>query len=99
MTKKSDKPDAPDPDELTDWERRKVYLYKDAARESTREVLESFGFDVDDANEMQKDMYFNRRLRKTSEAASTKFVTSGIALLFGAIGAVITLAFQSLLGK
>lgn len=92
MTKKPD-------GDLTDWERRKMQMYKTAAREATHEVLESFGFSVDEKDEMQRDMAFMRRLRIASEAAGIKTATSFVALIFALIGAGVTLIFQRLLGN
>lgn len=94
MTEKPN--DAPEEPALTDWERRKLHLYKQAARDATREVLESFGFSIDQMDEMQRDMAFIRRVRVATEAAGVKTVTSVVALVFAAFGAIMTLGFQTL---
>ena len=96
MSKKDNKDEE---HELTDWERRKIYMYKQASREATREVLESFGFTVDEIDEVQRDLAFIRRLRIASEAAGIKTVTSAVALLFALCGAIATIAYQTLLGR
>lgn len=98
MTEKPNDKTEPNAEELTDWERRKMNMYRQAAREATREVLESFGFSIDEMDEMQRDMAFIRRLRIASEAAGVKTVTSFVAIAFAAGGAIVTLGFQKLLG-
>ena len=90
----SDEANEPD---LTDWERRKLHIYRTAAKDATREVLESFGFTIDQVEEMQRDLAFVRRLRVTSEAAGVKTVTSLVALIFAVLGAAGSLALQQLL--
>jgi len=74
-------------------------MYRQASREATHEVLESFGFTHDDIEEIQRDMAFIRRLRITSEAAGVKTVTSAIAFIFALGGAGLTLLFQQLAGR
>lgn len=97
MTKKIDQ--SPDTPTLTDWEKRRMAMYRDAAQEAAKEVLLSFGFNTADAGTIQKNQVFLTKLRVTSEAANLKIVTSAIALIFGVIGAVVMLAFQTFLGK
>lgn len=90
--------DTPDETEaLSDWERRKLHMYKQAAKDATREVLESFGLSGDEIEEVQRDMAFIRRLRVASEAAGIKTATSIVALIFAAVGSILTIGIQTLL--
>lgn len=60
------------------------------------ETLESFGFDTDDVNEMQKDILFLRKLRKATEDTNGKVKAGVIGLLFTLAGALVTLGVQHL---
>ena len=88
-----------DKQELTDWEKRKTHIYKEAAKEATQEVLESFGFTVEEMEQMQRDLAFLRRLRMKSEAVGLKTATSLVALTFTLAGAAVTFVIGKFLGN
>lgn len=90
---------ANDNEVTTEWEKRKLGMYREAAKEATREVLESLGVTIDQMEEMQRDLAFIRRLRVVSEAAGVKTVTSAVALVFALVGAAGTLALQHFFQK
>jgi hypothetical protein len=63
-------------------------------RETVHEVLEAFGFNSDDVTEIQKDIAFLRRLRKTSEQVSAKTLIGFIGLFFTVLGLLAAFLFN-----
>lgn len=74
----------------SDWQTRMKRLRKEAVLET----LESLGFDVNDINEIQKDILFLRRLRTATETNRAKISAGIIGLVFTLMGALATLGLQ-----
>lgn len=75
----------------TDWQKRVSRLQRSA----TLDTLETLGFDVTDIQEMQADALFLRKLRKASDTANAKVVTTLVGLLLTALGGLIVLGLQN----
>ncbi len=69
----------------SEWQKRRARIQADGALE----VLQIFGFDIDDVHEMQKDILYLRRLRQTHESIGSKAIVSIVGLFFAGVGALV----------
>lgn len=91
----SPNPHGKTPEDQTAWEKR----VKRLERTATLETLEALGFDVEDVNEIQKDILFLRQLRTATQTRNAKLAAGIIGFVFTLMGAFATIAVQQLWPK